>query len=1141
MRINELSFDLFGHFSAKSFDFGKGGQSDFHIIHGPNESGKTTTMEGFLRLLYGFPLREPYDFKHQRKNLCVSGVLEMEGQATRFKRLSTRAANLLDASGKPVPEQALAAHLGGLSEEDYRSLLCLDDDTIEKGGEDIANARGDIGRLLFSAAAGISDLNAVLEQIRDETQALYRKRASTTRLAELKRELRAVEERIRDTDVSASALRKLKLAFQAAERDEAAARKERDTLRRQRAEVAALSRSLPLLTEHDRLAEEIAGYTDYPERIDINPEDLITLKTDQVKLEAEIARLKSEVHAAETEFAEIEVDAEQLSLGDELDRLDELRSRMTTAGLDLPRRRRTLEEAQSDMIRTARELGTSDDACLSGLVRTAVDIETLEEARDAMRDAASAREAEQREVAALQQQVEDARKACDALTSKAPRQTGLIELLARYEVDSLAAAVAKAHASLAGAEEQLEEALAALSTPDGAFTRVPACPMDPATAQELAEEHTRLTEEANRASDALTRYREEEKVKSSQIAELEASMGVAGEEDAEAARNLRDSLWRAHRETLTIESADAFEPAMARVDDIAASRFGHARELGQLRQLKQAHIEAETRVASAGEHLNDLKARLGGLEERAAEVAEPVGLRNMTPSNLALWTEKHRTAQEAQRKLDRLTRQHRPVLDKADGLLKALGPLLELEAPSFDSAVAAARRLAEEERKHREDVRSASDKLTGLESDLERRQAALARLTAAARQAATAWAEAVESMFDGALNPDVLSNALGKLRDLREQDERRRQAERQVSAMEADQRQFTEAMEELGGKHGIACDDPLETFAQLQGIAARAASDRDRSAQLAEKFATESKRLQQAQRQREDIDRHVREYGALFPDSVHTSTLDALRVAVGKAVEVIEARKHTASLGNQILSELSVADMDAARERLQDTTLAELKGRAASLDTDLERAETHLSETTVARATAAHELAAVTGDADVAALVERKATLQLQIEETALEYLELDLGLTLAEEAIRRYRDKHRSKMMEATERAFSELTNGAYERLTTQPKDASEILLAMDASGTAKQVGDMSKGTRFQLYLALRAAAYEQMVSQGTRLPFFCDDVFETFDEDRTRAACILMERIGRSGQAIYLTHHRHVVEIAREVCTVQPTVHTL
>jgi uncharacterized protein YhaN len=86
-----------------------------------------------------------------------------------------------------------------------------------------------------------------------------------------------------------------------------------------------------------------------------------------------------------------------------------------------------------------------------------------------------------------------------------------------------------------------------------------------------------------------------------------------------------------------------------------------------------------------------------------------------------------------------------------------------------------------------------------------------------------------------------------------------------------------------------------------------------------------------------------------------------------------------------------------------------------------------------------------------------------------------------------------------------------------------------------------MSKGTRFQLYLALRAAAYEQLVAQGTRLPFFCDDIFETFDEARTSAACRVMQTIGRSGQAIYLTHHRHVVEIAQKVCDTPPMLHEI
>ena len=82
--------------------------------------------------------------------------------------------------------------------------------------------------------------------------------------------------------------------------------------------------------------------------------------------------------------------------------------------------------------------------------------------------------------------------------------------------------------------------------------------------------------------------------------------------------------------------------------------------------------------------------------------------------------------------------------------------------------------------------------------------------------------------------------------------------------------------------------------------------------------------------------------------------------------------------------------------------------------------------------------------------------------------MELDFGLRLAEEAIRRYRDKHRSGMMEATERAFSELTNGAYCKLLTKPDGPSEILLAVDANGTPKQIGDMSKGSNRPALAAL-------------------------------------------------------------------------
>jgi len=46
-----------------------------------------------------------------------------------------------------------------------------------------------------------------------------------------------------------------------------------------------------------------------------------------------------------------------------------------------------------------------------------------------------------------------------------------------------------------------------------------------------------------------------------------------------------------------------------------------------------------------------------------------------------------------------------------------------------------------------------------------------------------------------------------------------------------------------------------------------------------------------------------------------------------------------------------------------------------------------------------------------------------------------------------------------------------------------------------------------------------------GSGVPFFCDDIFETIDEDRTQSACRVMERIGRTGQSPVLKqgHKRH------------------
>ena len=65
MRLAKLHLELFRHFEDAHFDFGGSvspKDSDFHVIYGPNEAGKSTLMEGYLRLLYGFPKRDQYAF-----------------------------------------------------------------------------------------------------------------------------------------------------------------------------------------------------------------------------------------------------------------------------------------------------------------------------------------------------------------------------------------------------------------------------------------------------------------------------------------------------------------------------------------------------------------------------------------------------------------------------------------------------------------------------------------------------------------------------------------------------------------------------------------------------------------------------------------------------------------------------------------------------------------------------------------------------------------------------------------------------------------------------------------------------------------------------------------------------------------------
>ena len=62
----------------------------------------------------------------------------------------------------------LLGELGGFNPNAYQTMFCLDDETLETGGENILASKGDLGTLLFSATAGLTDLSARLALRRED-------------------------------------------------------------------------------------------------------------------------------------------------------------------------------------------------------------------------------------------------------------------------------------------------------------------------------------------------------------------------------------------------------------------------------------------------------------------------------------------------------------------------------------------------------------------------------------------------------------------------------------------------------------------------------------------------------------------------------------------------------------------------------------------------------------------------------------------------------------------------------------------------------------------------------------------------------------------------------------------------------------
>ena len=1155
MRLDRLDLVRYGKFTDRSLDFAAPvpGRPDFHLVYGPNEAGKSTLFSAYLDLLFGIEKSSAYGFLHPYNLMRVGGRLSLGTERHEAYRLKRLQSSLVAVDDRPLPDTLFSAVLGGMDRNAYRTMFSLDDESIEKGGEDILKSEGELGAMLFSASSGLSDMASGLAALKAEADDFYRPSGRKHGLSALKAEIEALAAERKALDVAARDYGAL-----VRERDAAAARHavvsaERMEVRAALVHVERSLSALPYLRRLRALRADLASF-------DLGlspPASWRTLTGELAREEAEIAaraeRIEMERARHEEERAALAEDDAVLAAQADIAALvgSALEARFRTAAMDLSSREADRDRVVATIGAGIAALGLPPDTAPADILLPpglAEKLTALLSRRAALAERAEAARRERTE----------AEKVLDALGGEAEAgleaedgkdeelQAALSAILRAARSGDLSARLREARRLVALARQDADGALARLVLWSGSPAELETMAVPtPAELEALRRRQDATAEAVRRQQEQRGALELEINAARTTLDALRQATGAIGDEQAGQMRALREAAWQDHLARLDRQSAASFEETMRRDDRARDARLRNADRLSELRVLERTVTEGEARLRALGEEEARLGRAKAEIDADVSRLAGRFGLpEGTTLAATAAWFEQRSVTLEklgtrAQRKIE---------ADLVEGevreILARLFPLVgePVRQVPLDEALFLAEDRLEALKAARAQRRAVAEQRARAGAEAAERRRAVEE----AASALAAWREAWDKEIAGtwlatdhaSAEPERLATLLPALQALHQNVERRREFDHRIAAMRRDQQDYGNHARRLAERLSEAFDpqDPLAAMAVLSRRLAEATAVRarretidkalsrlgDEERELGERHAILASRLSEI-------------FAFLGCDSLPEA--DMLLEAYRKRDDI---RGRVDDAGRDLMQQMrseTVDEAEALLSAVDDDQLAAEKGDLAARLEDLDRA---VEEQHLARARADEALAKIAGSDEAAALEERRRTALVELAEKSRRYLATRAGVMAAEQALRLYRERHRSAMMERASRTFRDITGGEYAGLSTMLEKDSEFLVANAASGGSKLAKDLSKGTRFQLYLALRVAGYHEIAASREIVPFIADDIMETFDDRRSLNALRVMGEMARGGQVIYLTHHRHLCDLAQEACPAV-TIHEL
>ena len=1166
MKFHEIHIENFGIFSDRPFEFG---DARFQLIYGPNEAGKSTLLELFRQVLFGFPNgSSPYQFETHSGEMAARAVVEIsDGRRINFRRRKGRKGTVVgevEGSTEKIDESKLNALLGNASLDLYQHVFGFSLNELSRGEESLKHAN--LNEAMFGGSlGGLSNLQEIQKSLESEAGLLFKPGARNPTINALQKEIVARQAEIREAALKPRDFEDREKALREAQEQVTSLSESREQAERQRAHLERLCQAVEPWLARKAIQEEL-------DQISIPEGVTVASRAELEGLQKELLDASSATDEAVKELAETERNLGSLELAPEFLQAE---SQIRTLEKELSRIQRDLElvpqlrsqsrTIQSEVESRLLELNPAWDLTYLDAFRSSLE---QREKLDELAAQWSQLEKQKAELAArrpdLQQRVEEAeaRLAELKVVQAAPELDELLERESAYRaaVASLQD-VGEAQASLMQRSNELRKRLTPLlATPDLTDDELAALPVPLESLLRSFQERCDSAESVvSVAQTKLQQGIDDLRKRQAELAARAAEDQVPDRSQLEDQRERRDSGWKLIRRKFFEESAESADSVMLEQEienwagdaktlpDLYEREVFEADRLADDRQSKAEVVAIRDRLLIEIDQLeNSLAAATAGHEEALEHQRDVISewqkllaefKAQSHPPQVLLewrqlfesWLEVRTKLSESQVRSQRLTETVAEFENRVTQQSSCDSGKVMTSALSIDQCLAAIRRRAEDFKATALERRQIEKSLPTDRKSLEKLDQDDVQLESQQAGWRAAWSSLLsEFNFPVDWSARIALKMLQGLHDARQKHhESRSLAERadvlqdEISKFQSDARAVSlEVCPELS-------DFPVAEMVTrlVEKLVQALQADREHSSlqRDLEKLSDQVKaRRQDVDRLSGNIDRLLKTAGIPSPEEFLKVSQQAQRqqellveqAALTRDLKGIAAAEHF----EEFLEELGNSDTDTlplklAEARKQHEDIGVRRDEALRLESEAKSALQSMDGTSKA---AALQLDQEGSYARLAAAVDR--------------LVPLVLAQTLLKRAVERFEKEHQPAMLANVGQLLSRMTGGRYVGIRRR-LDETGTMQVEHRDGKLKTPDQLSTGTREQLYLAIRLAYVQHYCRDSEPLPLVMDDILVNFDRQRARSTLEVLFDLPGEIQVLFLTCHSHMVELIREL----------